>query len=110
MLQEQRGVCVTTALTGTGTGEASSIVFILPLFVSPALPLWPLLPDLILLWAQKLWQENEMGTNRSGEKDLPRHPVASVSLSGGVGCYQFCPVLPGAGVRCLGACSPSGKM
>lgn len=73
-------MCVTTALTGTGAGEVSSVVFILPLFVSPASPLWPLVPPLTLLWEQKLWQEHEMGTNRSGEKDLPRDPVASVSL------------------------------
>lgn len=73
-------MCVTTALTGTGAGKASSIVFILPLFVPPALPLWPFVPNLTLLWEQKLWQENEVGTNRIGEKDLPRDPVACVSL------------------------------
>lgn len=61
MLQEQRCVCVTTALTGTAAGEAPSIVFILPLFVSPTLPLWPLVLNLTLLWEQKLWQENELG-------------------------------------------------
>lgn len=70
-------VCVRTALTGTAAGEASSIGFVLPLFVSPALPLWPLLPTLTLLWEQKLWLENELGTNRVEERDLPRDPMAS---------------------------------
>lgn len=74
---KSKGVCVSTALTGTAAGEASSTGFVLPFFISPALPLWPLLPNLTLLWEQKLCLENELGTNRAGEKDLPRDPMAS---------------------------------
>lgn len=95
-------VCITTALTGTASGEASSIVFILPLFVSPVLPLWPLVPNLTLLLELKLWQENELGLIGLGRRISPGMPWP---LSGGAGCCQFCPLLPRAAVRCLGACS-----
>lgn len=85
---KSKGVCVTAALTGTAAGEASSIIFILPLFVSPALPLWPLVPNLTLLWEQQLWQENELGPIGLGRRTSPEMPWP---LSGGVGCCQFCP-------------------
>lgn len=88
MLQEQRCVCVTTALTGTAAGEASSIVFILPLFVSPALPSW-----------FSTWPSGNRSCGRKtswGLIGLGRRisPGMLWPLSGGGGCYQLCPMLP----------------
>lgn len=109
MLQEQRWVCP-TALTVTAAGEASSIVFILPLFVCPALPLWPLVPHLTLLWEQKLWQENELGTDRSGRRISPGMLWQPVRRSGVLPVLSCGPVLPRAAASAWEPVPPSGKM
>lgn len=65
-------VCVPTALAGTAAGEASGVFYPSPFCISC---FTPLVPILTLLWEQKLWLENELGTDRVGEKGLPMVPV-----------------------------------
>lgn len=105
MLQEQRCVCVTTALPGTAAGEASSMVFILP-FLSlllypfgPWLPAWPSSGNRSVAgrWAGD-WQDWE---------GFPRDAVASVRSSG---MLPFVLCAPQSSSQVLGSVPPSGKV
>lgn len=89
MLQEQRWVCP-TALTVTAAGEASSIVFILPLFVSLLYPFGPWFPTWPSSGNRSCGRKMSWGLIGVGEGS-PQGCCGS--LSGGVGCYQFCPVV-----------------
>lgn len=106
---KSKGVCVSTALAGTAAGEASAIVFILPLFVSPTLPLRPLVPTRPSS-GNRTCSRKWAGTNRMGEKDLPRDALASVRRSGVLPLLSLVLCSPEQQSGAWQCVPPSGKM